>query len=318
MRIECPGCHLVGNIDDSRVPATGLSMNCPRCKIQFIAEPPAIGTEALRAMRDTCPVCQYATFSEEKFADCPKCGLNVAEYQKQQLEYRKPTAARQQGQQPAQQQGHRQREEPSGEAVRLTDEQRLRDEEARRKFGLDKPPGTVETVEPSVSHVSMDVPLPVTLAGWGTVVVSLLLMVFAGTGIFEYVEKLKEAAAAVVANEEPQSKAVIFFGFLFAPLLFAFYSVVMLVIGSQFLRMKKQFVKPMEIGAWTGILLVIIMKLTDIIFSFERASSSASFSYYAMAIVGDIFIAALWIAPFLVLAEYLKSSHFDKVEELFM
>lgn len=310
MRIECPGCNLVGNIDDSRIPATGLAMICPRCKQHFTAEQQVKGAEEAMAMLDTCPVCQYATFSEEKFADCPKCGLNVAEYQKKQLEYRKPSAASQH-----RQQAQRAPEEP---AVRMTEDQRRRDEEARRRFGLDKPPGTIEKNEPSMASPSMDVPLPVTLAGWGTVVVSILLLVYSGTGILEYLDKLQEATAAVAANETARTPAALFFGYLFAPILLAVYSVVMTVIAAQFLRMKKQFVRPLGIGAWIGILLVVIMKLTDILLSFGRASSSASFSYYAMAIVGDVMMAALWIAPFLVLAEYLKSPLFEKVEDLFM
>jgi Na+/proline symporter len=310
MKIECPGCHLVGNIDDSRVPATGLAMICPKCQKHFTAEPPANGPEEQRAMLDTCPVCQYATFTEEKFAVCPKCGLDVAEHQKKQLEYRKPSAERQKSQ-PV----RRHQDEP---VVRMTEEQRHRDEDARRRFGLDRPPGTVEKDEPHVARPSMDAPLPVMLVGWGTVVVSLLLLVYSGAGFIEYSDKVKEAAAAVAANEVPQSPTVLFFGYLFAPSLFAVYAAAMALIGAQFLRMKKQFVRPLGIGAWIGVLLVVIMKLTDILLSFGRASSSASFSYYAMAIVGDLMMAALWIAPFLVLAEYLKSPLFEKVEDLFV
>jgi predicted Zn finger-like uncharacterized protein len=311
MRMECPGCHLVGNIDDSRVPATGLSMNCPRCKKQFTAEPSASGTEEIRAMLDTCPICQYATFSEEKFTDCPKCGLNVAEHQKKQLEYRKPSAARQHSQS-----AQRAHEEPM-KAVRMTEEQRHRDEDARRKFGLDKPPGTIEKDEPSASLPS-DVPMPVMIVGWGTLLVCIMLLVYSGAGIIEYIEKLKVAAAAIAAKEEAESQAALFFGYLFSPLLFIVYAVVMTVIGAQFLRMKKRFVKPLGIGAWIGILLVVIMKITEILLWFGRASSSASFSYYAMGVVGDLLMAALWIAPFLVLSEYLKSPLFEKVEETFM
>jgi predicted Zn finger-like uncharacterized protein len=309
MRIECPGCNLVGNIDDSRVPATGLAMTCPRCKKQFVAEPPAIGAEESRAMLDTCPVCQYATFSEEKFADCPKCGLNVAEHQKKQLEYRKPLADRQKSQPVS-----RRQEEP---AVRMTEEQRRKDEESRRRFGLDKPPGTMEKDGPHPARPSMSVPLAVTLAGWGTVVASMLLLVYSCAGMLEYSGKLKEAAAAAAANETAPTASVLFFSYLFSPLLLGVYGVVMSVIGAQFLRLKKQFVRPLAIGAWVGIVLVVIMKLTDILLSFGRASSSASFSYYAMAVVGDVFIGVLWIAPFLVLSEYLKSPQFEKVENHF-
>src|SRR6185369_6013222 len=276
----------------------------------FTVEHAANGSEEPRAMLDTCPVCQYTTFSEEKFAVCPKCGLDVAEHQKKQLEYRKPTAELKKNQP-----GQRHHEELP---ARMTEEQRHRDEESRKRFGLDKTSGTIEKDGPSVARSSMAVPLPVTLAGWGTVVVSILLLVYSVTGILEYLDKLKEAAAALAANEIPQTPAFLFFGYLFAPILFAVYAVAMAVIGVQFLKMKKQFVRPLGIGAWIGILLVVVMKLTDIVLSFGRASSSASFSYYAMAIVGDLMMAALWIAPFLVLAEYLKSSQFEKVERPFV
>src|SRR6185369_10049690 len=193
----------------------------------FTVEHAANGSEEPRAMLDTCPVCQYATFSEEKFAVCPKCGLDVAEHQKKQLEYRKPSAERKKNQSV-----HGHQEEPS---VRMTEDQRHRDGDARRRFGLDRPPGTVEKDEPYVARHSMAAPLPVTLVGWGTIVVSVLLLVYSAAGFAEYSDKLKEAAAAVAANETPQTPAVLFFGYLFAPILFAVYAVAMAVIGAQFL-----------------------------------------------------------------------------------
>jgi len=85
MKIECPECKLAGNVDDSLIPATGIAMNCPRCKTRFAVERPQAGSEHASAMLDTCPSCQYATFSEEKFSVCPKCGLVVADYQGQML-----------------------------------------------------------------------------------------------------------------------------------------------------------------------------------------------------------------------------------------
>jgi predicted Zn finger-like uncharacterized protein len=85
MKIECPGCKLSGNIDDSTVPATGLAMTCPRCKKPFTVEKPVVAAGEAVAMLDSCPKCQYSTFSEEKFAICPKCGLVVADYHKEQL-----------------------------------------------------------------------------------------------------------------------------------------------------------------------------------------------------------------------------------------
>ena len=94
MKIECPGCKLTGNINDATVPATGLAMTCPRCKQKFIAEKSVPQAGAAVAMLDTCPSCQYATFSDEKFAVCPRCGLVVAEYQKKLLAARKSEPGR--------------------------------------------------------------------------------------------------------------------------------------------------------------------------------------------------------------------------------
>ena len=81
MKIECPNCHLQGEINGDRVPVTGLASTCPRCKGRFTVERPAgAGTPTTLS---TCPGCQYSTFSEETFAVCPQCGLDYAEHQRQ-------------------------------------------------------------------------------------------------------------------------------------------------------------------------------------------------------------------------------------------
>jgi predicted Zn finger-like uncharacterized protein len=35
MRIACPGCQAEFNIDDSRIPAGGLHLKCPKCAALF-------------------------------------------------------------------------------------------------------------------------------------------------------------------------------------------------------------------------------------------------------------------------------------------
>lgn len=310
MKIECPECKLTGNIDDSTVPATGLAMTCPRCKKKFTAEKPVYEAGAAVAMLDTCPSCQYATFSEEKFAVCPKCGLVVADYHKKLLESRKTAAPRQNAPPPR-------RAQEEAAPVRITEEQRRRDEESRKKYGLDKVPGVVEIEEPVKAHQQVEKPLPICIVGWGTIFVAILLIAYGGSGIQEYLVKVKEAKAAIAALEGAASAPTLFFQFLLFPLLSIVYALVMLVFAIQFMSLKKWYAKALRGGAWAGGILIALMKLTDMFFWCRRASADASFSYYAMGLLGDVLMAALWLAPFLVLAEYLDSEMYEKIERAF-
>jgi len=307
MKIECPGCKLTGNIDDAGVPATGLAMTCPRCKQQFTAEKPVLPAGAAVAMLDTCPSCQYATFSDEKFAVCPKCGLVVADYQKQLLARRTADAGRQHTPLP-----HRVQE--ASPAVRISEDQLRRDEEARKKYGLDGVSGGRAPEEPVTAPAQVDTPLPVFIIGWGTILVALLLIAYGGNGIYEYLGKVRETRAALAAQEEAASPVMLFIQFLFFPVLSIVYALAMLVFAVQFMALKRWFVKAMQGGAWGGVVLIALMKIADMIFWCRRASADASFSYYATGLLGDILLAAVWLAPFLVLAEYFNSTLYEKID----
>lgn len=314
MKIECPGCKLSGNIDDSTVPATGIAMNCPRCKKPFTVQRPAVAAGEAVAMLDSCPRCQYSTFSDEKFAVCPKCGLVVADYQKEQLDARQKQKGANSSPQPRQLSG-----QAAAPIPRLSPEQLQQEEEALRKYGLDKLPGAVNAAdEPAAAGSSTETALPVLIAGWGVIIVSILLAGFGVSGIMEYLDKLKEAKAAVESFEQTQSGSALFFQFLVFPVLSIIFSVVMLVFGAQFLAMKKWSIAAMQSGAWAGVALLAMMKISDMVFWFKRASTDASFGYYAMGIFGDFLLMLLYIAPFLALAEYLKSPLFEKSEEMFL
>lgn len=312
MHIECPGCKLSGNIDEAMVPATGLIMTCPRCKKQFTVERPVFQAGEVAALLDTCPSCQYGTFSEEKFSVCPKCGLVVADYQRQLLASRQNQRGRGASAVPA--------GRPMGENAppppRLSPEQLQKEEEARRKYGLDKIPGTVETATPFAGSVG-DAQLPVLIAGWGVIVASLVIICFGIGGVVEYLAKVKEAQAALEALEGARSGSALFFEYLLFPLLSILLAAVMLFFGAQFLAMKKWSIGAIQYGAWGVAAILALMKISDMIFWFRRASADASFGYYAMGILGDILLMALYVVPFLVLAEYLKSPLFEKSEELF-
>ncbi len=310
MKIECPECKLTGNIDDAIVPATGLAMTCPRCKKKFTAEKPVLQSGAAAAMLDNCPSCQYATFSEEKFAVCPKCGLVVADYRRNLLESRK-SAARRPNAPPVR------RVQEEAPPVRISEEQRQRDEESRKKYCLDKVPGVAEVEEPSKAVPSVETPLPVLIIGWATIIVAILLTVYGGNGINEYLGKVKEAIAAIAALEEAESPVVLFLQFLFFPILLLGYALVMLVLAIQFMSLKRWCVKAMQGGARGGIVLIALMKMTEMFFWCRRASADASLGYYAMGLLGDVLMAALWLAPFLALAEYFKSPLYEEIDKFF-
>lgn len=310
MKIECPGCHLTGNIDDSTVPATGLAMTCPRCKKQFAVEKTSPSAEVAAEMMDSCPKCQYATFSEEKFAVCPKCGLVVADYRREQL------ALRTQPKRQAQTSAH---VPPPPSAPRsLSQEDLQKEAEARRKHGIDVPPDVVEPdAELAVQRVSQDLPLPLLCAGWGAVVAALLLAVYGGFGIVEYFAKSAAAKKALEEFENVQSGLEIFFQYMLFPLFLIVYSLPLLIIAILFLKLKKAAIEPLHKFAWGGGILLSAMKLNDVFFWFKRASNDASFLYYVMGIAGDLLVVVIFAAPFVVLAEFLKSDHFDKTENLF-
>jgi predicted Zn finger-like uncharacterized protein len=315
MRIECPECKLSGNIDDSTVPATGLAMTCPRCKKQFTVERPELSASTAVATLDSCPKCQYATFSDEKFAVCPQCGLVVADYHKEQLSLRNNQKIRPVSS-PAP--PPRQSEHNDSSLPRLTPAQLQQDEAARRKHGLDKIPGGIETEEvPVAARQAGETPLPVLIAGWGIIIAAIILVGFGISGILEYQSKLKEMQAALAAFEETQTGAALFLQFLLFPVLSIIFSVFMLVYGSQFLAMRKWSIGALHNGAWAGVGLFALMKISDIVFWFKRASADAPFGYYAMGIFGDVMLLILFIAPFIALAEFLKSTLFEKSEEMF-
>lgn len=301
MKIECPECKLTGNVDDSMVPATGIAMNCPRCKARFVVERPPFGPEQAEAMLDSCPTCQYATFSEEKFAVCPKCGLVVADYQRQLRAGRKT------------ENGGRSTPAP---VPAMTAEQQRRDEEARKKYGMGGANGEAGNGAPAVVAMAQ-LPTPLLAAGWGTIVVALGLLVYGGSGVVEYLSRLKDAQAALLAGDEAPSVAALFVRFALFPLLMIVYGIAMAFLANRFLALKLWAVRSLEIGGWTGVALAAAMELADIVAWFARSSGGASIGYYAVGLLGGVLMAILWMLPPFVLVEYLRSDQFDRLGDYF-
>lgn len=307
MRIECPECKLTGNMDESTIPATGMTMSCPRCKAHFTVLRPESGSTPESAMLDNCPSCQYATFSEEKFAVCPKCGLVVADYLRNKLGGRSPakpsTMPRNSG-------------DGAQQPVRLTEEQLRKEEEARRRHGLDVLPEDPDNAVSGVFSFS-EIPLPILIVGCVTLVAALGLLIYGVSGIFEYSAKASAAEAALKAGDAAPSGGALFMGFAFFPILKVIYALAMMLFGLQFLLQRLWSVKALEKGAWVGMALLGTMELADMVAWFRRASDSASFGYYATGLFAGLLSAVLWIAPLFVLKEYLQSIEFGRLEERF-
>jgi hypothetical protein len=178
-------------------------------------------------------------------------------------------------------------------------------------------PGTVDSDEPAIARPQIDAPLPVFIIGWGTVIIAVLLVVYGGFGINEYLVKARDAKAAIAALEEAASQGALVFQFLLFPVLSIIYALLMLVLAVQFMSLKKWSVAAMQGGGWTGVVLIALMKLNDMFFWCKRASATASFGYYATGLMGDILLMILMILPFAALAEFFKSEHYEKIENIF-
>jgi len=300
MKIECPECKLAGTVDDSLVPATGIAMNCPRCKARFIVERQQAGADA-SAMMDSCPSCQYATFSEEKFSVCPKCGLVVADYQRQML------AARG---------GDRGGKKSRAAQPALTPEQQRRDEESRRKFGVGEPEEKGESGESGSEGVT-EMPVPLLAAGWVTIAVAAVLLLYGVSGFMEYLAKLQEAAAAVLAGETAPAGFALFWRFAIIPLLMIGYAASMAVVANRFLALRPWAVRWLEIGGWTGVGLGALTELVEMVAWCSRASANATIGYYATGLLGSALMALLWMFPPFILVEYLRSEQFDRLRDYF-
>src|SRR3954468_3772365 len=42
-KVECPGCKAPYQVDERRIPSSGLKMRCPKCGTSFKVDPPSEG-----------------------------------------------------------------------------------------------------------------------------------------------------------------------------------------------------------------------------------------------------------------------------------
>jgi predicted Zn finger-like uncharacterized protein len=272
MKIECPSCHLVGKINELELPPEGRHLNCPRCKNSFhVVKPPDTGGN--NRLMNSCPSCHYATFTDEMFTICPKCGLTGDDYQEI---------------------SHKQQER----------EQLLHDQEIlNRSFrnpDLVKVP-TEETV-PERARVAQ----PVAVTAWLCIAVGGAFLCYGIFGLVNYYSKDWQAVLSE-PSLEPVSKLSVFFSLGFIPWLVTLFSIYLSWAALWFLKLRGGSHKMLTECAWAGFAVVVTHETVNFINWVRVSSSTPSLSYYAVGVLSSLLMIALFGAPFIVLLWYLKS-----------
>ena len=289
MKIECPNCHLQGEINGDRIPVTGLVSTCPRCKGRFTVERPT-GAGAASTL-STCPTCQYSTFSEETFAVCPKCGLDAADYHRQPA-FRRAAEEEQQ------------RLERIGQQDQLS----------RQKHRIDQPLPAPGEGDP----VGLAVPQQLQIVGWSTIAAAALVGVMGIKGLISWSLLLAPVdPALLLPGEGPPSRLALFFSHGLIPLCSLGYGLYLGATGYLFLRLRQTSIPLLTWGARAGICLAAMHELTELILWVRRSSDNASIGYYAAGGAGTLVMLLIWVAPLLLLLRYLQSEEFDRVSGLF-
>jgi len=281
MKIECPNCRLVGEVNEQEVPLAGRYIDCPRCRTGFQVKKPA-NKSWNPDMMNLCPVCNYSTFSEEMFDVCPKCGLNGSEYKEK-------------------------RESRQEDALANADLERLN--RSLRPEEFIQPPAREE--EP----VLFQLPATIRYTGLGVLIISAITASYGIFGLASYYSD-KESLLATI-NEtllEPVSSTTFFLDHGLSPWVLTLYSLLMLVLAILFLRRRSWTLKGLELGAWTGLAIGVMYEIVDYVSYIRRSSDSPSMAYYLVGLVNALFMVAVWIAVPLALVWWLRN---DRLREAF-
>lgn len=280
MNIECPSCHVSGTIDETKLPASGKLVVCPRCGHGFTVKPPP--KKWSRYMMNTCPGCGYSTFSEETFAVCPRCGLDGEAYHTRRIEEEK-----------------RERE-------------RLREEEFPP---LPVPPPSskyaVRREEESVP-VFPDAPPVVRIVGWGMLIVGLVSGVFGLMGIGTYLGTDWKSILEDQIGEAPGS-FTIFMGKGFLPLLFVLYGLAAGYAAFRFLRRVDEEPSYIIRAAWGLMGVLVVKEIVEVVQWFRRSSDLASVGYYLAGLSGGVLMTLMWVGIILLFIRFLQSDTYDQL-----
>jgi predicted Zn finger-like uncharacterized protein len=83
MKVQCPNCRAIYNIDESKIPEKGAHGTCSRCGKRFdIKKRPKEKDGKSSQVIILCPDCGHVNVSSEK---CAKCGRVFLEEDRQRL-----------------------------------------------------------------------------------------------------------------------------------------------------------------------------------------------------------------------------------------
>ncbi len=296
MKIECPSCRLAGNINEVELPPEGSLINCPRCKEQFHVAKPAPAAKSGHMM-NTCPVCQYSTFTDEMFSECPKCGTTGTNYQ----EMLKKKTERER---------IKRDHEILNRSLRNPDlsiappptiaESQFPRARSLRNPDLFIPPPMEDAAAPKPR-----LPDPIRITGAVCVAAGAAFLIYGLAGLVHYYSRDWQ----VILSEpllEPVSKTRVFFMLGFLPWLRLLYGATFVTMAILFLMLRRQAHRWLTQCAWGGVALGVINEVAEFINWVRVSSLSPSFSYYAVGAISSLFMIIPWIAPFLALIWYLQ------------
>jgi uncharacterized C2H2 Zn-finger protein len=271
MKIECPSCHLTGNVNELELPPLGRTLACPRCKISFhVAKPAASASQP--GLRNSCPSCQYATFTEEMFADCPKCGMTAEEYQL------------------------------------FTRKQRDREQSARDHESLNRSFRNPDLIKAPVEESAAEpvrVVQAIEVTAWSCLAVAGVLLIYGILGLVKYYSKDWQAVLSEPVLE-PVTKFFVFFHLGLIPWLVTLFSLYFSAMAYQFLRVRGESLKRLAESAWAGIGVVIVYEIVAFCDWARLSSGKQSLSYYAVGMLSALMMSALLGAPFFALLWHLN------------
>jgi len=285
MIIECPSCHLTGNINSVDIPAEGRNFECPKCKSSFfVAKPPPEADG--RHLMSMCPNCQYSTFTDEMFAVCPECGTNGTDYQKMFL---KKSAEKQGLRVPVP-------DYPAEPTMAINPEQIQQDFErltrSRRNPDFAAEPPLEAVAEKPV------LPLPIRITGWAAVAVGGVFLCYGLAGLANYYGNDWQARLSAPLLE-PVSKIVIFFKYGVFPWLRTLTGLGVVLVATRFLALKPWAPKVLTRLCWGSICLLLIQEADGIVKRVLITSGSPSAIFYLDCLVTYLIKVSLWSIPFL-------------------
>jgi predicted Zn finger-like uncharacterized protein len=274
MKIECPNCHLSGNMNDYEIPETGRNVTCPKCKTEFMVRK-EVGAGGNEYLMSSCPNCQFSTFSEETFAVCPKCGMEGKQYREMLRKQQE------------------------------TEQKRRNEERLNQSYG----PGvdvSIKSAEPDHSGSVAATPTPVKIAGWSSIIVAAGILIYGGVGLFTFYGKNWQAILAET-SDEPVSNLTIFVSHGLFPWLQVIYGIVVAAIAYRFLLLDSWSRKLLEAAAWIGAVAMASYELIDFVVLVRGSLSTLTFGYVAGLIPSTLLMLALWVVPPLMLVRYLRA-----------